>query len=67
MAKAALENAIWDVEAQREGIPLSRLIGGVREKIQCGVALGIQKSIPELLDIIDRELAAGYQRIKLKC
>ena len=67
MAKAALENAIWDVEAQREGIPLSRLIGGVREKIQCGVSLGIQKSIPELLDIIDRELAAGYQRIKLKC
>jgi o-succinylbenzoate synthase len=67
MAKAALENAIWDVEAQREGIPLSKLIGGVREKIQCGVSLGIQKSIPELLDIIDRELAAGYQRIKLKC
>jgi o-succinylbenzoate synthase len=67
MAKAALENAIWDVEAQREGIPLSKLIGGVREKIQCGVSLGIQKSIPELLDIIDRELASGYQRIKLKC
>jgi o-succinylbenzoate synthase len=67
MARAALENAIWDVEAQREGIPLSRLIGGVREKIQCGVSLGIQKSIPELLDIIDRELASGYQRIKLKC
>jgi o-succinylbenzoate synthase len=67
MAKAALENAIWDVEAQREGISLSRLIGGVREKVPCGVSLGIQKSIPELLDIIDRELAAGYQRIKLKC
>jgi o-succinylbenzoate synthase len=67
MAKAALENAIWDVEAQREGVSLSRLIGGVREKIPCGVSLGIQKSIPELLDIIDRELASGYQRIKLKC
>jgi len=67
MAKAALENAIWDIEAQRERVSLSRLIGGVREKIPCGVSLGIQKSIPELLDIIDRELAAGYQRIKLKC
>ncbi len=67
MAKAALENAIWDIEAQREGISLSQLIGGVRERIACGVSLGIQKSIPELLDIIDREVAAGYQRIKLKC
>src|SRR3954471_13790147 len=67
MAKAALENAIWDIEAQRERVSLSRLIGGVRDRIPCGVSLGIQKSIPDLLDIIDRELAAGYQRIKLKC
>ncbi len=67
MAKAALENAIWDLEAQREGISLSQLIGGVRETIPCGVSLGIQASIPELMAIIERELAAGYQRIKLKC
>jgi o-succinylbenzoate synthase len=67
MAKAALENAIWDLEAQREGISLSRLIGGVRESISCGVSLGIQSSIPELLSIVERELDAGYQRIKLKC
>ncbi|MFP5235235.1 MAG: o-succinylbenzoate synthase [Acidobacteriota bacterium] len=67
MAKAALENAIWDLEAQREGISLSRLLGGVRDTIPCGVSLGIQQSIPELLSIIERELAAGYQRIKLKC
>ena len=67
MAKAALENAIWDLEAQREGISLSRLLGGVRDSIPCGVSLGIQKSIPELMAIIEKELAAGYQRIKLKC
>ncbi len=67
MAKAALENAIWDLEAQREGISLSRLLGGVRDSIPCGVSVGIQSSIPELLAIVERELAAGYQRIKLKC
>jgi O-succinylbenzoate synthase len=67
MAKATLENAIWDLEAQREGVPLCQLLGGVRETIPCGVSLGIQSSIPELLAIIERELAAGYQRIKLKC
>jgi len=67
MAKAALENAIWDLEAQRENVPLARLLGGVRDSIPCGVSLGIQPSIPELLEVIERELAAGYQRIKLKC
>ena len=67
MAKATLENAIWDLEAQRKGISLSQLLGGVREIIPCGVSIGIQSSIPELLDVIDREVAAGYQRIKLKC
>jgi O-succinylbenzoate synthase len=67
MAKATLENAIWDLEAQREGVSLARLIGGVRDTIPCGVSLGIQHSIPELMAIIESELAAGYQRIKLKC
>jgi O-succinylbenzoate synthase len=67
MAKAALENAIWDLEAQREGVSLSRLLGGVRESIVCGVSIGIQPSIHELLAVIERELANGYQRIKLKC
>ena len=67
MAKATLENAIWDLEAQREGISLAQLIGGVRDVIPCGVSLGIQPSIPELMVTIERELAAGYQRIKLKC
>ena len=68
MAKAALENAIWDLEAQREGVSLSHLLGGVRDTIPCGVSLGNStQSIPELMTIIERELAAGYQRIKLKC
>jgi len=67
MAKAALENAIWDLEAQRAGEPLWKIIGGVQDEIPCGVSLGIQSSIPELLDVIETELAAGYQRIKLKC
>ena len=67
MAKATLEDAIWDLEAQREGVSLSQLIGGVRDVIPCGVSLGIQASIPELLATIEKELAAGYQRIKLKC
>ena len=67
MAKATLENAVWDLEAQRQGVSLSQLLGGVRETIPCGVSLGIQPSIAELMDIVEREVGAGYQRIKLKC
>lgn len=66
MAKAALENALWDIEAQRQGLPLAKLIGGTLEEIPCGVSIGIQNSVEELLDTIERELGAGYQRIKIK-
>jgi o-succinylbenzoate synthase len=67
MAKAALENAVWDLEAQIEGVPLSELLGGTRKVIPCGVSIGIQPSLKQLLEKVATELAAGYQRIKLKC
>lgn len=66
MAKAAIENALWDIEAQQKNVPLAQLIGGSLEEIPCGVSIGIQNSFPELLDKIEKELAAGYQRIKVK-
>jgi O-succinylbenzoate synthase len=67
MAKAALENAVWDLEAQRLGVSLASLLGGTREVIPCGVSIGIQGSPGLLMEKIETELAAGYQRIKLKC
>jgi O-succinylbenzoate synthase len=67
MAKAALENAIWDLDAQQQAVPLSVLLGGSRTTIACGVSLGIQPSLPMLLANIEEALADGYQRIKLKC
>lgn len=67
MAKAALENAVWDLEAQMEKVPLAQLLGGTREVIPCGVSIGIQPTPEQLMDKIALELEAGYQRIKLKC
>jgi O-succinylbenzoate synthase len=67
MAKAALENAIWDLESQMEKMSLSQLLGGTREVIPCGVSIGIQPTPEKLMDKIATELEAGYQRIKLKC
>jgi O-succinylbenzoate synthase len=66
MAKAALENAVWDAEARLKGQPLWKLLGGSRRDIPCGVSIGIQDSIERLLDKIDTELASGYRRIKVK-
>ncbi len=66
MAKAALETALWDAEAQSKGIALAKLLGGTREEIPCGVSIGIQPSLAELVAKVERELAAGYQRIKIK-
>ncbi len=66
MAKAAIETACWDLESKRAGVPLWQHLGGVQTEIACGVSIGIQDSPEELLDKIARELAAGYQRIKIK-
>jgi o-succinylbenzoate synthase len=66
MAKGALENAMWDAEARAKNIALWRLLGGTRDKIPCGVSIGIQDSHEQLLGKIETELAAGYQRIKVK-
>ena len=44
MAKAAVENALWDAEAQEKQLPLWKLLGGTLHEISCGVSIGIQDS-----------------------
>lgn len=66
MAKAGLETALWDLEAKTKGIPLWKMLGGRRERIDCGVSIGIQPSIDKLLARIETEVNAGYRRIKIK-
>ena len=67
MARGGLEAAIWDLEARQKGEPLWKTIGGgARREIPCGVSIGIQDSVEQLLEKIEHELAAGYERIKMK-
>ncbi len=66
MAKAGLEAAFWDVLAQAKNISLAKLLGGTKDRIESGISIGIQKDIPTLLEVIERRLAQGYKRIKLK-
>jgi O-succinylbenzoate synthase len=66
MAKGGLEAAIWDAEAKQKNVPLAKLLGGTLNEIICGVSIGIQPSIDALLGKVEKVLAAGYQRIKIK-
>jgi len=66
MAKAAVEMAAWDLFARQQNVPLCRVLGGTRERIASGVSIGIQNSLDELAEHVERELAAGYRRIKIK-
>jgi O-succinylbenzoate synthase len=67
MARGGLETAVWDLAARMDGVPLWQEIGGgARREIPCGVSIGIQDSVEQLLETIEHELAAGYQRIKMK-
>jgi O-succinylbenzoate synthase len=67
MARGGMETAIWDLQARLNNEPIWKAIGaGARREIPCGVSIGIQNSVDELLKKIETELAAGYQRIKMK-
>jgi o-succinylbenzoate synthase len=66
MAKSAIEGVIWDLYAKRQQQPLATALGGEKKEIEVGVSIGIQKSIDDLLAIIDGSIKEGYRRIKVK-
>jgi len=67
MARGGAEAACWDLEARLNGKPLYQQIGaGARREIPCGVSIGIQDTVAQLLKKIETEINAGYQRIKMK-
>ncbi len=66
MAKAGVENALWDAEAQLRGVSVATLLGGTRDEIVCGVSLGLRDTPEALVRRVEEELGSGYQRIKVK-
>ncbi|WP_431894283.1 o-succinylbenzoate synthase [Nonomuraea sp. bgisy101] len=66
MAKAAVEMAVLDAFLRAKGVSLARYLGGVRRSVAVGVSVGITDTLDQLLDQVDKYLAAGYARIKLK-
>ncbi|MBA4860387.1 o-succinylbenzoate synthase [Streptomyces sp. PSKA54] len=66
LAKAAVETAVLDAELRAHGMPLATFLGAVHDWVPAGVSVDIKNSLPELLDDVERYLAEGYVRIKLK-
>ncbi len=66
MAKAGLEIAIWDWLAKASGVSLAQALGGVRDRVDVGVSVGIQPSLANLVERVERYLIEGYRRIKIK-
>ena len=65
-AKAAVEEALWDLTAKLFSLPLYKLLGGCRKEVPINAAIGIQKSIDELLRKISSDLEKNYRQIKVK-
>lgn len=66
IAKMGLEAAVWDLLGQTQGRSVSQLLGGSRERVAVGVSIGVQDSLPALLERIDAFWQQGYRRIKIK-
>ena len=66
MARHGLETALWDIVAQRQGISLSKALGGVRDRVAVGVSVGIQANVDALIKKLADYLGQGYGRIKIK-
>ncbi|HEX2031722.1 MAG TPA: o-succinylbenzoate synthase [Actinomycetota bacterium] len=66
MARAALEVSLLDLELRRSGTRLADHLGGMRDRVPCGVSLGIEDDVEALVELAVRFAGAGYRRIKLK-
>jgi O-succinylbenzoate synthase len=65
-ASVGVETALWDIEAQRRGMPLHAVLGGARDRVESGLAVGLYDDTAQMLRAIETHLAAGYKRVKIK-
>jgi O-succinylbenzoate synthase len=66
MAKAAVLDAFVDAELRARDTSFATWLGGVRDRVACGVSIGIARTADALLEQVEGYLAEGYRRIKLK-
>jgi O-succinylbenzoate synthase len=66
LAKAAIEMGCWDVAARQAGLPLSKMLGGTRDRVPTGISIGIQSNPRALAQRARAAYEQGYRKIKVK-
>ncbi len=66
MARACLENALWDLFARAREESLVEMLGGARKRVAVGVSVGIEATLDALLERVALHVDEGYERVKLK-
>jgi O-succinylbenzoate synthase len=66
LAKAGFEMALWDLLGKRENKSLKELFGGIRNKVEVGVSIGIQETTEKLVKTTQDYITQGYARVKIK-
>src|SRR5260370_30785276 len=62
MAKASIEMAVLDAELRARRESFAHHFGAVRTAVDCGVSVGIHRSLPELLATVGGSLDPGFRR-----
>ena len=66
---SAIDMAVWDIKAKAANLPLYKLLGGARDRVDCYVAGGYYapgKGIKELQQEMDEYLSWGIHAVKMK-
>jgi O-succinylbenzoate synthase len=66
LAKAGIEMALWDLRGKQERRSLREMLGGTRDCVEVGVSVGLQATPDVLVRTVEKYLAQGYGRIKIK-
>ncbi|HYE94101.1 MAG TPA: mandelate racemase/muconate lactonizing enzyme family protein [Terriglobales bacterium] len=67
LAISAIDIALWDLRARRQGAPLWRVLGGFDPRVPCYAGgIDLDFTVDALLRQTDENLARGFRAIKMK-
>ncbi len=66
MCKAGVEFALWDLKGKLSSRPIKDLIGGVKDRVEVGLSVGVIGDLQALMKAVEDGLSQGFRRIKLK-